>query len=451
MKVAVTGGSGQLGTQLLRRLIAKRRIKKVVSLDVVPPMVSAAKLDWQIADVRDPGLDRHFEGADVLVHLAFIVTRPSSPDEMEAVNVRGSKNVFDSAAKAGVKRIVYASSVAAYGMAPGHPEPIVESTPRRRVTALPYSRNKFDVEEYLDEFEPAHPDIGVVRMRPVVLIGERLEHGFGSIVRRGLLPEVDDVPLPIVWDEDVADAFMLAIQGDARGAFNLSAADLLPVAELAERTGLRRLKVPERVFEGLLKMKPLIRRLGIDPSWAAARGVRIVPSSERALSELGWKPTCPTAVDVMRRYRQRAPHKLDRRIAVFMKMVGSLAKKLPDSKIPSEARRIDVRVHLELTGPGGGDFDLNVEGGRLHLQRGVPRPPDGTVTIAADTFLEMLAGAVDTSTMHFTGKIRVRGEPMSGMVVDGMITSFRKATKAEGARGWPARKLSAWFESAATA
>ena len=67
------------------------------------------------ADVRDGDLVADLlRGSDALVHLAFIVT-PHLPREVfEAINIEGSKNVFRAAAAAGVRRIVYCSSLAAY-------------------------------------------------------------------------------------------------------------------------------------------------------------------------------------------------------------------------------------------------------------------------------------------------------------------------------------------------
>src|SRR5512139_2235087 len=113
MKVVVTGGSGQLGSLVLQRLAARPDIGQVLSLDLVPPSVPCRGIEWRVADMRDPGLERYFEGAEALVHLAFIVTKRASEDTMRAVNVEGTKRIFEAAAQHGVRRIVYASSVAA--------------------------------------------------------------------------------------------------------------------------------------------------------------------------------------------------------------------------------------------------------------------------------------------------------------------------------------------------
>ncbi len=225
MKVAVTGGSGLLGTAVLRRLAADRAVKSIVSLDRRPPIVAIKKVIAVEADVRDPGFARHLEGCSAVVHLAFILTEWAPRDVMQAVNVEGSKNVFAAAARAGVGTVVYASSVAAYGVVPGHPSPIVEDTPRSHQRSFAYAANKFEVEAFLDGFEREHPDMAIARLRPGIVLGARVDHLLGKAFGQGLLVDNGSPPLPYVWDEDVAAAAHLALKQRARGAFNLVAGE----------------------------------------------------------------------------------------------------------------------------------------------------------------------------------------------------------------------------------
>ncbi|MGH7457129.1 MAG: NAD-dependent epimerase/dehydratase family protein, partial [bacterium] len=199
MKIAVTGGSGQLGTLVLRRLITDKTVKEVTAIDLRPPVVASAKIRMIRADIREDNFAQYLQDCEVLVHLAFVVTSYLPRAEFDAINIEGSKNVFRAAAAAGVRHIVYASSIAAYGTMPGHPVPIVETTPRHCHDSMPYAAAKFSLEEFLDEFEQEHPNIVVTRFRPAILLGIYMEHPFGQTLRQRRIVDRGDTPIPIVW------------------------------------------------------------------------------------------------------------------------------------------------------------------------------------------------------------------------------------------------------------
>jgi nucleoside-diphosphate-sugar epimerase/putative sterol carrier protein len=446
MKVAVTGGAGQLGTLVLRRLVADRAVKSVLSVDLRAPSVAGAKLSFVQADIRETRLARNFEGCDAVIHCAFAVTRRLPRAEYEDINIGGSKNVFLAAVAAGAKTIVYASSIAAYGVLPGQPVPLVEDSPRRFQESFAYSACKYRVEEFLDAFEREEPDVSVARMRPSILIGARMEHALGDAWRRGLVVDVGGEPAPMVWDEDVADAFVLALKARARGAFNVSADDPVPDAEVARAGGMRHLRVPRALLAGVARASPLLARLGlgqpIDPAWVETTDARLVVSSRRAIEELGWKRRCPTATDVVRRYAAEVPRRLDRRLAAFFRVAALAARFAPPE---AELMNGVARVHICLTGPDGGDFAFHTAAGRVRIEPGVPRLPTAAVTLRARTLLDLLAGRTDFSAAQFTGRIRVEGEGMSSMMIGAMVARFRTAAAASGIGGAAARRVAQWI------
>ena len=124
ISVAITGGSGQLGTQVMRRLIDNPHVERIISIDLRPSSHVSSKIEMITADVRDPDIVLHFDGCDVLIHLAFIVSEFRQREAFNDVNIEGSKNVFTAAAQAGVGQIIYSSSAAAYGVCSGHPDPV---------------------------------------------------------------------------------------------------------------------------------------------------------------------------------------------------------------------------------------------------------------------------------------------------------------------------------------
>lgn len=441
MRVVVTGGSGQLGSRVLRRLAEEPAIESITSIDLRPPMVASPKILAVPGDVRDPDLGRRLTAHDALVHLAFVVAKACPRPEMDDINVSGSANVFAAAARAGIRRIVYSSSIAAYGVVPGHPEPITEDTTRVFQPDFAYAANKFQVEALLDEFDRAHPDIAVARLRPAILVGHDMDHFLGDGLRRRRLFDTNGAPLPIVWDEDVADAVALCLLGSARGAFNVTADDFLPVRELARRAGLRAVWVPRWLVPRAATILPRLARLGVgramDPGWLSAAAVRMIVSSERAKRELGWKPRCPTAADVIARYCDEVPRRLDRRLAIFFRAIERIG--------PPATNAAGIPIHLRLTGPDGGDFTIASEHGRLAIRPGVPRPPGAALALGTNALRQLISGAIDVTTAEKAGQLRVDGEPTAALVLADIVAGFRAARSLPGLRGALARRAGSLF------
>lgn len=445
MKIAVTGGSGQLGTLVLRKLAADRKITSIRSIDLRPPLVANRKVEAIQADIRDPDFARHLEGCDALVHLAFIVTPWAPRQVMDAVNVEGSKNVFAAAATANLKTIVYASSVAAYGVVPGHPAQITEDTPRREQPAFAYAANKFAVEAFLDTFEAEHPHVAIARLRPAILVGSRMEHALGQAFEARLFPDLGGPESPLVWDEDVATAVVLCLQKRARGAFNLVAEAGATPAELAEAGGLRLLPIPPAARRAAGELLSLFARLGgtppADPSWLSLELPPLAFSSDKARRELGWAPKCPTSRDVLRRVGESIRGRTDPRLALFFRLAAAAARRMP----PREGERANVAIHLELTGRGGADYSLRFTDGRLAIAPGIPRPPGSVLSLRTGVFLDLLAGRLTPATAEITGKFRVEGEPLAAMTLTALVSLFRSQVDLPGSRGFPARKFAAWL------
>lgn len=446
MKIAVTGASGQLGTVVLRRLAADRAIKSIVALDLRPPMVASPKVQFVPCDVRDASIGAHFTGCHAVVHLAFVVTASMPRERMDSINVGGSRNVFENAVRQGVRHILYASSVAAYGVTEGHPDSIVEDAPRKNVRDFAYSSNKYEVEAFLDNFERAHPKTIVTRIRPVVLIGTHIEHQLGDALRRRLLVEVSPTPPPIVWDEDVADAFHLALKKGIGGAFNISSDEPLSTAEMAGEVGFRVVKIPPAVALSAVKLASFLSKLGmgksIDSAWVRASDVCMQFSTEKAKRVLGWNPRCKTSRDVIRTFVEQAPHAPDLRIAIFLRLADRAARNVEP---PEDAKRMFAKVHLCLQGAGGADWTMEVNAGRIAIRPGIPRPPDSVITLKASHFLELMAGKADFGSSQLTGRVRVEGEPRAGMILGAMVQLFRQETMRKGPRGIATRRMAHRF------
>ena len=153
LTVAVTGPTGEIGKPFLAALERVPEVERVIGMARRPFDIAAhgwEKVEYRRGDVLDrDSVDALVEDADVVVHLAFVIV--AGKDESREINLRGSRNVFEAAAAAGAKRLVYTSSVAAYGFDRDLPELLTEEDPVRGSSRHPYSAHKAEVEAELAE------------------------------------------------------------------------------------------------------------------------------------------------------------------------------------------------------------------------------------------------------------------------------------------------------------
>jgi len=143
--IAVTGATGHIGNVLVRQLLARGHIVRalVMPAEDLRPLEG---LDVELAygDVTHrPTLKTAFAGAELVFHLAGVITiMPSMRSLLEEVNVKGTRNVIDACRAAGVRRLVYTSSVHAIAEPP-HGQVIDESQPFHPDRVLgDYARSK---------------------------------------------------------------------------------------------------------------------------------------------------------------------------------------------------------------------------------------------------------------------------------------------------------------------
>ena len=302
MRLVVVGATGNVGTSLLRAVERDSQITSVLGVARRRPDILVEKTEWAEADVARDELVPLFRGADAVVHLAWAIQPSRDLLALWRTNVDGSARVFRAVADAGVKNLVYASSVGAYSPGPKD-RAVDESHPTNGIPSSFYARHKAEVERRLDRFESEHPDVRVVRLRPGLIFKResateqrRLFAGPflpGFFVRPGLIPVVPDVArlrFQAVHSYDVGEAYRLAATTDVRGAFNVAADPVLDPQELGRALDARPLRLPGSVLRAAVDVSWRLRLQPTPPGWIdLALGVPILDTT-RARTELGWKP-----------------------------------------------------------------------------------------------------------------------------------------------------------------
>ncbi|KMM87048.1 UDP-glucose 4-epimerase [Pseudomonas taetrolens] len=159
--VLITGGAGFIGSNLVDVLLAKGYAVRILD-DMSTgkrsnlPMDNP-KLELIEGDVADAALvAKVMDGCSAVVHLAAVASVQASVDDpvrTHQSNFIGTLNVCEAMRKAGIKRVVFASSAAVYGNN-GEGESIVEDTPKAPLT--PYASDKLSSEYYLDFYRRQH-------------------------------------------------------------------------------------------------------------------------------------------------------------------------------------------------------------------------------------------------------------------------------------------------------
>ena len=306
MRIVVTGATGNVGSQVLPQLLAAPEVTSVVGIARRLPEIRDPRVEWQALDVAEDDLEPVLRGADVVVHLAWLLQPAHDPDELRRVNVRGTHRVVDAVVAAGVPALVHASSIGAYSPAPGGDKTVRvdESHPTGGLSSSIYSRHKAACERMLDALERDHPDVRVVRLRPGIVLQAAAASALAryvlgpyvpqSLVRRSLvavLPGVRGLAVQAVHARDMGRAYVLACTQPVRGAFNIAAAPVLDPPTVARLLGAWTVPVPAPVLRAVVDLTWRVRLQPTDPGWIdIATGCPLLDTT-RARTVLGWEPT----------------------------------------------------------------------------------------------------------------------------------------------------------------
>jgi nucleoside-diphosphate-sugar epimerase len=315
LTVAVTGPTGTFGFGLMPLLQADDRIARIVGIarrPFDPAEQGWTKMEYRQGDVRDPdALEEAFAGADVVVHLAFMITGNAPREQIRAINVEGTLNTFRAAAAAGAKRFVYASSVAAYGFHEDNPIGMTEEWPTRPASHLFYAQEKAEIEELLGAESAEHPELELYLLRPPIVLGPHTVGGkeilpgplaplgaalAGALLRSPLpLPApVPPLPVQFIHEEDVGQAFLLCIvAAGPPGAYNITGDGVMTGVEVAREIGFTPLPIPGAPVQAAAKALAAVPTPpGAPPAteWVEAISHPAIMDASKAKRELGWKP-----------------------------------------------------------------------------------------------------------------------------------------------------------------
>lgn len=317
MKITVTGGAGFLGYHLCNELAGKFDEIFVVDIAPIDPAEYPDNVKYFNVDIRDfAALDKVIANSDVVVHGAAALPLWKKED-IFSTNVQGTRNVLEAALKNAIKRVVYVSSTAVYGIPKEHP--IYETAPR--IGVGPYGESKIEAEKVCEEYR--QKDLCVPIVRPKTFIGtgrlgvfqilyDWVNSGkkipiIGNGKNRYQLLEVGDLT-------DVICLMLTLTEEKVNDTFNVGAGEFCTVFEDVKAlcdfagNGARVMFVPSWMVKPMLDVFWMLR---ISPLYKWVYGTAdkdSFVSIEKIEKIIGWKPRYSNAEALTRSYNWYLEH-----------------------------------------------------------------------------------------------------------------------------------------------
>lgn len=299
-RVYVTGGNGFLGHSVVRGLAAATdEVELVVSGDLHHPGDDRRVdgVDYVVTDVTEPGAVAGQIGEhriDTVVHLASIVNPGmfTTVEQEYAVDVDGSRNVFEACVRHGVARVIVSSSGAAYGYHADSPAWLTEDDPVRGTETFPYSLHKRLVEEMLAGYRDTNPGLEQVVLRIGTILGESVDNQITDLFRAKRLLKIrgSDSPFVFIWDEDVVAVILKAVLGEKTGIFNVAGDGAMTIDEIAAEMGKKVRTVPVGPLKAGLAVAHLFDLTPHGPAQTDFLRYRPVLDNTRLKEQFGYTP-----------------------------------------------------------------------------------------------------------------------------------------------------------------
>jgi dihydroflavonol-4-reductase len=300
--ILLTGGTGIVGNSIAHELLRRGRAVRALVRSIERGQAALPGCELVLGDVTDAAsVDRAMAGCDVVYHAAGLPEQwTNDPTIFERVNVGGTRVVVEAAARHGVRRLVYTSTIDVFAMPPGG-----GAFDEREIATAPKSTHYQRSKQEADRLVVAS-GVPTVFLHPSAVYGPAPAaspglNDFIADIVAGKVPLLLPGGMPLVFSSDVAIGHVTAEEQAAPGSRYILSESYWELADLARtvRDAAQKGRVPpvmprwvahviaagNEAIAGLVGSAPLIPRGQLHFLESNSR-----PSAQRARTELGWRP-----------------------------------------------------------------------------------------------------------------------------------------------------------------
>lgn len=290
--ILVTGAKGLVGSALVHELAARPGFR-VIATDLNVQGEWPAGVETVAADLLGADWTALLSGRKVqrVVHLAAVVATQAGRDaeRIHAIEVGGTQRLHQACCAAGVEQFIVASSGAAYGYAPGLPEPVNEDWPLRPHPDFPYSAHKQEIEHWLAS-QKSGPRVCVLRLCTVLAPGRSTAVTALFEKRPMLALHGCRSPFCFIHRDDVAACMRHMLELNAQGVYNLAGDGVLELREIAQLMNAPVRELPASLLRTGIRLARGLRLTQFTPGQVDFLAYRPVLDNRKLKRETGFMP-----------------------------------------------------------------------------------------------------------------------------------------------------------------
>ena len=297
-KVALTGADGFLGRNLVGLLEEDPRFERIVAIDVRQPQTAGHKTRFYQVDLTEPSADARLgelldaEDVDTFVHLAFLASPTYATAWAHELQSIGTMHVLNACRERCIRKFVLWSETLLYGPHPDNPNFLTEHHRLRGLPGSNFLADRIDAERETARFAEQNPDRVVTILRLAPMLGPTVQNYVTRWLSRKLVPTMMgfDPLLQFLHELDAVAAFMLAIDRDVPGAFNIVGDGVLPVSTAVKLAGRIALPIPHFLARQANALFWAAHLNEAPPAFLDFLRYLCVADGARARDELGFRP-----------------------------------------------------------------------------------------------------------------------------------------------------------------